>query len=171
MEHEANNIDYDALFILEERAEIEHYSAMSAFLHWVGSVEQDTHPKSVYVGASKTTYNLFDGIRIDTIANRTLVIGIEQFRVYFTTFNLSCSPKLWNDRVVKGIDGGWCSIGTVVVQVPIKILDLILDVQLAVIKVNIPTFLLKNDLSDSTLDILVQRKFASLQKRRHPLVL
>lgn len=129
-EHGADGMDDAALFVVKEATGIERHFAMSAVFHKIGAFYQDTDPRCLFVDASETTQNSFDGIRIDTCADRTSVLSIEQFQAYCRTSNRSRSLNPSYDRVIRGIDGGCKSIKLVVIQDLFEKLDLILDVQL-----------------------------------------
>lgn len=144
---------------------------MFACFHSIGAIDQDIDYKSVFVAASESTRNSFDGIRTDTYANRTSVITIQQYQAYCRTFNLPCALEPLNDLVIKGVSSGCNAIGLVEIQVQFYNLDVILYMQFLFVTDNNPTLISMKDMLDIGLYISKQGRFVSCRKRCVPFAL
>lgn len=87
---------------------------MSAVSQGIIAIYQDTDLECVFIAAFERTRRCLNGIRIDTYANRTLVISDEQYRVYPRRSSLPHALKPLDDHVIKRIGGGCKSIPLVI---------------------------------------------------------
>lgn len=91
-------------------------------------------------------YKTFDGLRIDTCANRTSVIIECQYQAYCYSFNLPFITRPSGNQIKKGNGGSSTSSGIFMIQVPFNYLDFIIDVSFLIIKEDVPTLLSMRDL-------------------------
>lgn len=101
----------------------------------------------------------FEGIVIDTGANRSSVMSLAQYKAYCKTFHTV--PNVRNDKLTNslvGLGGHTIqAVGTAHIPIPFTELDLIIDVDFRIIKDNTTSILSLMDLKRNGLDISVQR--------------
>lgn len=112
----------------------------------------------------------FDGSRAETSANRASVMKRSQKQACCQTFNLYSTIKSTANPIVRRIGGFSNSLGSVIIQVPSKLLELVTDVQFLFIKIDHPTKLSMNEIVGNGLDILIQGRSVSLGELRHTLL-
>lgn len=141
---------------------------MYAFLHGSG-LDSTNHENCVERSyEASCCERTFDGLRIDTCANRTFVLGRFQYHRYCETFNFPSIINSSRSTVIYGIGGSNTSVGIVLILVPFKYMDLIVDISFLVIEENVPTLVSMEDMLANDLDISIQWKYMSLGERRHP---
>ena len=112
----------------------------------------------------------FNGVTIDTAANRKSVMSEGQYIAYQYEFGRKIpirAPK----RGVRGIGGRSKVIGEVTIQIPFVELHLIIDVDFAILKEDSPSLLSNKDMIENGLDISLQGSYLYIGNLRQPLVL
>lgn len=94
---------------------------------------------------------MFDGLRIDTTANKTSVISKCQYHEYCQIFSFPSIINSSRNIVIKGVVGSRTSVGIVVIQAPLKNLDIIIDISFLVFEKRVPTLLSMKDKIDNGL--------------------
>lgn len=113
----------------------------------------------------------FDRLRIDTSANRTSVISVQQYHPYCQTFNEPHSIKPANNRTITGIGGISKTVGVAFIQVPLTKLSVVIVVNFLVLDHVITTFLPMKDMLENDMDIAIQGCYVRLGNRRQQLVI
>lgn len=148
---------------------VEQHFSLTAFLHGKDiAILETKKANGTFLNTTKNNSS-FEGLRIDTFANHTSAITDGQYQAYCRKLNLSCSIKSASNRAMKGICGNSKAVGLVVIQVPFKELDVVLEVAFLIIDKNIPTPLSMKYMLNEGLDISVQSQYVSLSLRRHRL--
>lgn len=167
---EGDNQDSDLLYMAEDDlGEIQAYMADVAFLH--GRTIQSsrgTMISEMYHAMEPKGQTNFDGVKIDTAANRKSIMGTHQYDEYCKTFGLRPAIRT-QTRGVIGIGGRKSSIGTVTIQIPFPNLGLIIDVCFLLMTGNVPTLLCMKDMIDNNLDISLQHRTITHEGRKQQL--
>lgn len=95
------------------------------------------------------------GLKIDTGANKSSIIGISQYDAYCRTFGLVTVIRPCTRRV-KGIGGKRSTMRETVIQTPFVDWDVIIDVRFIILDLDIPSLLSTKDLLTNGLDIYRQ---------------
>ena len=111
----------------------------------------------------------FDGIRIDTCANRSSVMSLNQYRAYCSRFQVPMKIDRADRKTIRGIGGKEETIGSTIIPVPFKGLGLILDVKFAIVKRKVPSLLCMRDMKQTGLDISIQDELMKFRNLEHPL--
>lgn len=118
----------------------------------------------------KGEYTLFDGVIIDTGANRSSVISLTQYKAYCQQFGVS--PNIQGDT--KSLLGlGKTVVKTlcyVTIQIPFVDLDIVIDLNFRVISQNQSTLLSLSDLKQNGLDISIRDETVSFKHKLQPLL-
>lgn len=119
----------------------------------------------------------FDGLRIDTCANRTSVIGNIQYERYCRDFGVLKEIRPSNCKWLKGLGGTRPGIlGVVKLQVPFSNLNLVIDVDFSMISDEdprdpSPTLLSMKDMLDNNIDISIEECCVKFQGLRQALTM
>lgn len=113
---------------------------------------------------------LFDGIRIDTAANRKSIMSMNQYNAYCKTFGLRPAIKP-RTKGITGIGGRKAGRGTVMIQIPFPNLSIIINIDFLLIDSNVPTLLCMKDMIDNNLDISIQDRNIRYKNKVQKLVL
>lgn len=109
----------------------------------------------------------FQGIRIDTCANRTSVIGEGQYLAYCKKLGLKPALRIDASRSVKGVRGTQKGIGAARIDIPFKCLKITISVLFLILKGEIPGLLSMRDMITNGLELSLQKatiSFAGLHK-------
>lgn len=99
------------------------------------------------------TNHHFHGIRIDTCGNRSSIISSKQYQAYRVELSLKHALRQTKGGSVKVIGGPQRAIGTAMINIPFRDLEIIIDVHFMVIKDDIPTLLFMREMVTNGLDI------------------
>lgn len=140
-------------------ATMEESLANSAFMHgYEGELANptDKYPTLKFVcNKDGGCDRKFNGITIDTFANRRSIMCQQQYEAYQEEFGRRipmCPPR----KDVKGIGGSSRMIGEVTIQIPFTRLNVVLDIELSIIRTDTPSLLSNKDMLDNGLDISLQ---------------
>lgn len=109
------------------------------------------------------------GVRIYTCANLTSIMSNEQYRAYLRGFGLKRAMRLNTGRTVRGIGGKRISIGTAAIQIPLRDLSIIIEVEFLILAEATPSLLSIKDMLMNNLDISILWRYISLGPRRYNL--
>lgn len=142
---------------------IEQHFTLTVFLHGRDVRHREklhdsftTNDHANFPEVPKVDYKHFKKLRIGNCANRTSIIDVGQYCAYCQTLKLPYSIKPPNNRAIAGIGRTRKAVGLVVIHVPFKDLDLVIDDAFRFIKEDIPTILSMKDMMQNSLDICTQ---------------
>lgn len=168
--------DADSTYITEDAMNLnkseEIRRANSAFMH--GTSFANDHFKKLLTMTAELSAGegpVFKGIYIDTCANRSSVMSYSQYKAYCEEFKVPCSISREESRILRGIGGKSSSIGTAIILVPFRDLNLVLDIKFQIVSDNVPTLLSMKDMLDNGLDISIQQKEVKFKHLMHPLIM
>lgn len=115
--------------------------------------------------------DLFDGIRLDTAANRRSVISKGQYYAYQSEFGRKVKIRLQTKVKLRGTGGHEKVIGEATIQIPFNKLGLVIDVDFGIIYCNIPTLLSNNYMINNCLDLSLQGQFLHIGQLQQHLTL
>jgi len=165
--------DDEAHVILEpEHEELlqEHeiYLANISFMHGrTFSSDLEKEMKEMHTALSVGEVAVFDGLILDTGANRRSAMSLQQYQAYCREFKVPMKIDYSDNRGLVGIGGTTESLGTAVVPIPFKDLDLVADVRFRILKNNCPTLLCLRDMIENGLDISIQDQTISYDFLKH----
>jgi hypothetical protein len=110
----------------------------------------------------------FKGIIIDTGANKSSLMSLEQYRAYCKVFKVPASIR-GTRKMFKGIGGSRRSMGSVVIAIPFPMLGICADVEFQIINEDVPTLLSLRDLRNTGVEISIQNNSLKLMGREQPL--
>lgn len=112
----------------------------------------------------------FNGVVIDTAANRRSIMSVAKYRAYEREFGIKVplSPPCKN---VKETGGRLRPIGEATIQIPFLLLNLVIDVDFSILKDDLPSLLSNRDLIDYGLDVSLQGAHLHIGDFKQPLVL
>lgn len=84
----------------------------------------------MHAALSEAESPLFQGLRIDTCANRTSVISINQYKAYCRQFNFPSQINKTRKKSLRGLGGTSEPIGVARIPVPFKDLNLVIDIKI-----------------------------------------
>lgn len=171
-DQEATEEPSDIAFMTETEAKsVEQALSNSAYLHGQSyPKDMDTALLSMNKQLVSRSGPPFNGITIDTAANRKSVMCKAQYEAYGRDFGRTI-PMRKPSRGLKGLGGKSKVLGEAMIQIPFCALHLIIDVVFAIVEEDIPSLLSNKDMLDNGLDISLQGKYLYIGSRRQPLVL
>lgn len=110
----------------------------------------------------------FEGLKVDTGANRSSIMSARQYGAYCETFGLIGNVRP-SEKRVKGIGGRQVVVGVANIQIPFDKLGLIIDVWFAILDADVPTLLSLRDLWINGLDISIQECVIKLGQKKQEL--
>lgn len=113
----------------------------------------------------------FDGLRIDTCANRAWIMSNDQYSPYWKEFGLTSTIIPAPNRGVKFIGGRQQAVGRVRVQIPFGGLHIFIDVCFLITQSDILTLLSMNDMIGKNLDITFLERCITYNGLCRPLTL
>lgn len=113
----------------------------------------------------------FNGIRLDTCANRRSVMAIGQYHAYYTTFGLSNFMCPIRGKEVRGIGGTSKAIGEANISIRFREIGIMIDVDLLNLPGTIPSLLSMKDITDNNLYLFIQERYISWNGRTEKLQL
>ena len=168
----------DSAMLVDEVSDIncdlEKNLANNAFAHSCGFVRE--HSKRM----KEMTYALsdcresqagFNGILMDTGANRSSVISLSQYLAYCREYGIPASLDKSKAGSVRGLGGKQSSLGTATILIPFYNLQIVADVEFRVIEDDtVPTLLSLSDMKRIGIDMSIQRNCVSFLGKEQKLV-
>ena len=113
---------------------------------------------------------VFKGTHLDTCANRSSIMSINQYRAYCKEFRVPCKIDKSNQTKLRGIGGSGSPIGTATIPVPFHDLNLTIDVNFKIVPDNVSSLLSNRDMIENCLDIRLQEKVVTFGNKSKPLL-
>lgn len=157
-----NEEDQNAGLITTEVCDINKQleSALSnnVFLHSCGFyVDRKRHMEKMERALSETERpSEFNGMIIDTGANRLSLMSINQYRAYCTEFGIVANIRK-DSRKIYGLGSKHRSIGTAKISIPFPKFGMICDINFHILSENCKTLLSRVDLKNTGIDLSIQR--------------
>jgi hypothetical protein len=111
---------------------------------------------------------IFEGIIVDTGANKSSLMSLEQYRAYCKVFKVPANIK-GAMKMFKGIGVSRSSVGSVVIAIPFPKLGICADVEFQIINENVPNLLSIRDLQNTGVEHSIQHNSLKLTGREQPL--
>ena len=148
----------------------EQYLANVAFIHG-RTFEKDSKQQiaAMISELRKGEREKFDGLYIDTCANRSSVMSLDQYRAYCSDFHVPMKICKEDRKIIRGIGGKSSAIGTAIIPVPFKGLRLVADVKFQIVTDKVPSLLCMKDMLQNGLDISIQNSVMTYKSFSHPL--
>ena len=168
--------DDDYLYIAEDafglHREDEVNLANNSFVHG-RSFTKDIERDYAYMNEElkKGEKDTFDGLRLDTCANRSSVMSLSRYKAYCRQFQVPCRINHSDIRSLRGLGGRQTPIGSVTIPVPFNDLNLVMDVKFRIVHDHIPTLLSMKDMLDNDLDFSIKRRTMFHKHKEHQLSL
>ena len=140
--------------------------ANAAFAHGrTYATDLEKELKEIEAALSIGEKNEFRGIIMDTAANRSSVMSHSQYKAYCEEFHVPMQLNRSEKKTICGLNSKNPAIGTAVITIPFKDLDLWIDVKFRIMAFDCPTLLSMKDMVDNGLDISVQNKWVSYKHK------
>jgi hypothetical protein len=154
--------------IVDMNISLEQGLSNVSFFH-VHRIDLDTIKEEVRsCNHSSTQDNLrFQGIIIDTGANRSSLMSLNQYRCYCHEFSVPASLHE-SKKTFNGIGGRRESIGSTNITIPFPHLGICAHITFEIIDANVPSLLSLKDLREAGVDLSIQRNTLSLMGREQP---
>lgn len=153
---------------VENARGVEREIADNAFLHGVAPTNEATE---AFILRSSNTPNRvprFNGVTIDTAANRRFVMGRSQYLAYQKEFRRKVA--MWPPRKdVTGKDGKMVAIDEGTIQIPFPGIGITIDVDLKILEADTPSLLSNKDMIENGLDISMQGDYLHVSGLRQQL--
>lgn len=161
-----------AYVAVEDKFVIEKEMENAAFLH--GNCIFNATPNTTNAFQA-TEYDWgkleFGGLRVDTCCNKTSIMGSPQYHEYCLLFGIRPAIRPAGNRGVKDIGGTEKEIGKVLIDVPFRLLNLIIAIEFLFLPKNCPTLLSMKDMLDNSLDISIQNATVSYGGKTQKLIM
>lgn len=173
-ELESEDMD-DQVMIAEEirdiNKELETNLSNKVFLHTCGFLsrrkkEINDMEQALLVDERQSEFN---GVLVDTGANRTSLMSLTQYRAYCTEHGVPANLTKSTKRVC-GIGGSQRSIGKARIPIPFPNLGLISDIDFHIIEDEVPTLLSLRDLKSTGIDMSIQQNCLMFMGKKQRLV-
>lgn len=160
-------------YLIEEVAtELEISLSHNAYAHGrTFSSDMASELVTMYKHLRGDTESNFNWIKIDTAANRRSVMSKAQYLAYASEFGRKVPIRPANKRVLKGIGGLGKVICEETIQIPFNKLNLIIDVDFAIMEETCPSLLRNRDMITNGLEISLQGGYIHVGNRQQPLQL
>lgn len=109
----------------------------------------------------------FLGVRLNTCAHRHSIISKVKYAAYLEGLRLSYSFVTDKDAYVEGMGGRWTSHRTALIHIPLRNLNLVIDVDSLVIPDDIPSLLCMKDIVNNGLDISIEHHAVGFKDLTH----
>jgi len=175
-ESDSDDVDSTNAFLVEEirdvNQEIEIELSNRAFLHTCGFMANQANEMRKMKAALKDQdrSSEFNGVLLDTGANRTSLMSLGQYRAYCREYGISAQLKKESKRVC-GLGGSTRSIGMANITVPFPNFCLVTDIQFHIVTEDVPTLLSLKDLKRTGVELSIQRDCLTFMGREQKLVL
>ena len=133
----------DSVFYTRTGEDLVNHLADNAFFHGRNfqSNMNSQLDKMNHALQSKEEILNFRGIHLDTCANRTSIMSLAKYKYYCIEFDVPFRLQRGN-KSITGVGGSLTAIGTAVIPIPFKDLNITIDVKFAIMKENIASLLL-----------------------------
>ena len=165
-----NYTDEIAMNLKEEETYLANYTFIHGLIPVSRRAENDStlsHESEELICYSKL--DSFHGIRIDTACNRSSVMSIGQYRIYYRIFHAPMKIDSSAGKFIRGIGGDSQTIGSSMTSIPFAGLSIIIDVDFHIMDENIPSLLPHKGIYENNLDINIQKRVITFWNREHPL--
>ena len=136
----------------------EAYLANNAFIHGsVFSQQLAQGMKKMEVALQMGEETRFEGIILDTGANRRSAMSIKQYKAYCREFHVPFDIDYQDNHNLLGIGGQGRAIGTATIPIPFVDLDIVIDVKFRILDTNCPNLLSLRDMKENGLDMSIQK--------------
>lgn len=120
-------------------ADVEGFLTQLVFLHGLAVPSKNLPPAMTIISKSDNAAPDLNGAKINTGANMVSIMSTSQYEEYCQNFNLQQSVDRRICKTVLGVVGHCSSISMASIQVPIRALSVVIDVQILVFDGNVPT--------------------------------
>lgn len=141
----------------------EIFFATLSFAHGNSFAKQRSDIENQVSVFTATPCKTFNGVIIDTGANRKSVMCTEQHKAYCNLFQIPLDIDSTEKGGVLGIGGRAKSIGITTLSVPFRELGLVVNVSFRLMETDCPSLLCLNDMLVNGLDISIQEKTMKYQ--------
>lgn len=166
LEDNINDDGYLAFVAESDLQDLQSDLANSSFSHGrTIDNEKNAMIEAMYTHLTRKPQRCFEGVKIDTGANRSSIMSKDQYNSYCDTFGIRCSVRHPDGRMIRGIGGNQPAIGFVTIQVPFRDLNLTIDVDFMLVSGSIPSLLSLRDVYENGLDISLQRQMITFRDK------
>jgi len=155
---EDENCGMLAVEVSDLNTELEVNLSNNAFIHSCGffTERRNDIQKMNAALAVNERKSEFNGMIIDTGANRLSIMSLQQYRAYCREHGVPSSISK-DRRRISGLGSKHYSIGTATISIPFPSIGLICDVNFHIFEDNVQTLLSRRDLKSTGIDLSVQR--------------
>lgn len=89
--------------------------------------------------------------------NKSSVMSYSQYKSYFMGVQETFKLNKGSSKIITGIGVSEASLGTAIIPIPFKDLNILIDVTFQIINSYIPTLLIMKDVHENGLDVSIQR--------------
>ncbi len=149
--------------ILDLNEELEMEMSNKAFLYTCGFSAQrrkDIERMNRELGTNERRSE-FNGVLIDTGANRTSLMSLRQYRAYCREHGTPAHIDMDSKRVC-GLGGSTRSIGKATITLPCPCLSVVTDIDFHIIEEDVPTLLSLRELKRNGVDLSIQKDCLTL---------
>ena len=160
--------DDEANFTEMDETQRQHHTHLTniAFSHGHSfTSDDDDEMRRMACAFSFGEKSTFDGIILDTGANRVSAMSLSQYKAYCREFGCALAIDYSDNRSLNGIGGKSRAIGTAIIPIPFNSLGVVLDVKFRIMKDHCPSLLSLRDMIDSGMEISIQDKTVSIGDR------
>jgi len=173
---EESDIEVDDVHFTQNECSVfeaeEEFLANAAYIHGKTFVQdQEMSILAMYNELRMGEETKFKGIYLDTCANRSSVMSLNQYQAYCKEFHVPMQLSTHGAKTLRGIGGKSAALGSAWIPIPFTKLKLIVDVNFQIVNDNVPTLLCMKDMVQNGLDISIQKSEISYKHRKHPLIL
>lgn len=122
---------------------------------------------AMYIFLSNSPQQQFEGVRIDTCANRRSIISTNKYTAYCQTFGLQQAIYPSHSKTILGIGGKEKGVGLIKIQILFTGLGIIIDFEFLLVSSAIPSIVSMKDMLDNGLDISILDATVLLNGRSH----
>ena len=140
-----------------------------SYLHSRGHYDIDEIP----TGMAFAIYSnglIFDGIILDTGANRISVMCLSQYEAYCREFGCPVDINYSENKGLNGIGGKSVAIGSAKIPIPFIELGIVIDVRFRIMRDRCPSLLSLKDMISNGLDLSIQEKTISIGDEKQSLL-
>lgn len=152
------------------RSAFEHFANV-AFVHGrTFASDLNKEMEAIEAALSVGECTKFNGIIMDTAANRSSIMSLSQYKAYCEEFRISMRINRMEKRTICGVNSKSSPVGTATISIPFKTLDLWIDVQFRIMPFDCPSLLSMKDMIDNGLDLSIQNKWISYKHKLQDLI-
>lgn len=169
--YSSDSQDELAYIVEMDLSDIEQTLSKNAFNHAFNISNDPTDMAMLTTNNPNEEQKFFEGVRLDTCANRTSVMGEEQYQAYCHTFGIKPALRKVKNRSVNGIGGTQPAIGLALIDIPFKKLHLMINVLFLILPSKTPALLSTRDMYVNGLDFSLQNKTITFEGRVQELIM